>query len=342
MRSTIHERVRASTLAGISACVRSLRGDPDVVFRLAGLDSKLLGAPQEWVSFRAVLKAYGVASRMLDEPAFGVKMAEFCDVSFLGPLLLYARHAKNLNGALEDLSRFLSIQNTAFRLCVEPAERSGIVSVQLPTKLREQADHWVELTLLRVQRMMNEVAGRRLPFVRVLLRHKPLRPSESYAATFGTEVRFEQPVDGLQVDQAILGLAMPNADAQVHDFMERYLAERVPLAVDDLIAASHAIMETLIPASQAKLEVVAEHLRLHPRTFQRRLQALGYSFSEVLDEKRRQMAERLLRQGELRLTHVALCLGYAEQSAFNHAFERWHGVSPSRWLGRGDAGRSLS
>ena len=334
MRSTIHERVRAGTLDGFAACVRSLRGDPEVVFRLAGLDSKLLAAPQEWISFRSVLKAYGIASRMLAEPAFGIKMAKFCDLSFLGPLLLYARHAKDLKGALADLSRFLAIQNTAFRLCVEPAESSGMVTVQLPAKLRADADHWVELTLLQTHRTMNEVAGQRLPVERVLLRHAPLRPLASYTATFGADTRFEQPVDGLQFDHGVLGLSMPHPDAQVHDFMERYLSERVPTGVDDLIAASHAIMETLIPASQARLEVVAEHLRLHPRTFQRRLQALGYSFSEVLDEKRRQMAERLLRQGELTLTHVALCLGYAEQSAFNHAFERWHGVPPSRWLGR--------
>ena len=31
------------------------------------------------------------------------------------------------------------------------------------------------------------------------------------------------------------------------------------------------------------------------------------------------------------LSEVALLLGYAEQSAFNHAFKRWTGVTPKVW-----------
>ena len=41
--------------------------------------------------------------------------------------------------------------------------------------------------------------------------------------------------------------------------------------------------------------------------------------------------ERLMREGKLPLSNIASYLGYAEQSAFNHAFERWHGQSPSKW-----------
>jgi AraC-like DNA-binding protein len=90
-------------------------------------------------------------------------------------------------------------------------------------------------------------------------------------------------------------------------------------------------VEALIPMGQANIEVVSEHLTMHPRTLQRRLKDSGWSFSRVLEEQRRAMAERLLKDGNLPLSHVASYLGYAEQSAFNHAFERWHGVSPTRW-----------
>jgi AraC-like DNA-binding protein len=29
--------------------------------------------------------------------------------------------------------------------------------------------------------------------------------------------------------------------------------------------------------------------------------------------------------------NLAYMLGYADQSAFNHAFRRWHGTTPRRW-----------
>lgn len=43
------------------------------------------------------------------------------------------------------------------------------------------------------------------------------------------------------------------------------------------------------------------------------------------------MAERLIKEGSLPLSNIAYYLGYADQSSFNHAFERWHGIAPSRW-----------
>ena len=65
---------------------------------------------------------------------------------------------------------------------------------------------------------------------------------------------------------------------------------------------------------------VADQLRLHPRTLQRRLAGEGVTFAALLDRERRAQAARLLTQPDLQLGQVAGLLGYSEQSAFNRAF----------------------
>jgi AraC-like DNA-binding protein len=67
------------------------------------------------------------------------------------------------------------------------------------------------------------------------------------------------------------------------------------------------------------------------RTLQRRLAAAGASFTALLDDVRRTLVQRYLLDDSMSLTEVAFLLGFKEQSAFNHTFRGWFGMSPSAW-----------
>ena len=54
-------------------------------------------------------------------------------------------------------------------------------------------------------------------------------------------------------------------------------------------------------------------------------------FGQIVEGVRRQLAFRYLEEADLRTSKIAYMLGYSEPSAFNHAFRRWTGVSPSRF-----------
>jgi transcriptional regulator GlxA family with amidase domain len=69
---------------------------------------------------------------------------------------------------------------------------------------------------------------------------------------------------------------------------------------------------------------------MHRRTLNRRLEAQGTTFQNVLDEVRLESARQLLDVTKLPLIEIAASLGYAESSAFSRAFRRWSGDAPSR------------
>lgn len=325
--------VRAGALSGFSECVKYLGGDPLVIFNSAGIPANALADPQSWISFGACLRAYELASRMLRYPAFGVKHATSRDLSYLGPLILYARHASNLRKAVEDFRRYFYLHNTGYRSVMESGPVFSTLTYHMPDKLREGANQWLEGTMCSTQRMITHImGGEDVSVDRILFRHAALRPVSEYEDVYGVPVLFEQKADGAVIDNRHLDLVVPHHDTMIHEFMERYLQDRLPQIDDNLVAATRVLLETLIPTAQCKLEIVAQHLHIHPRTLQRRLQEVGFSFSELLDDQRRLMAERFLNEGNLPLVNIAFFLGYAEQSAFNHAFERWYGVAPGKWL----------
>ncbi|MNF14031.1 HTH-type transcriptional regulator VirS [compost metagenome] len=55
------------------------------------------------------------------------------------------------------------------------------------------------------------------------------------------------------------------------------------------------------------------------------------SFTQLVDQIRRDLAMAHLKQQTLSVTQLASLLGYSETSAFSRAFKRWFGVSPKQW-----------
>jgi AraC-like DNA-binding protein len=67
---------------------------------------------------------------------------------------------------------------------------------------------------------------------------------------------------------------------------------------------------------------------------QRRLAEAGVRYADLLDSCRADMALEYLEGSSMPIINLAHMLGYSDQSAFNHAFRRWHGVSPTAWTER--------
>jgi AraC-like DNA-binding protein len=66
------------------------------------------------------------------------------------------------------------------------------------------------------------------------------------------------------------------------------------------------------------------------RALSRHLADEGTSFGEILDRLRNRLAIRYLEDDRVSIQQTAWLLGYSEIAAFNHAFKRWTGTSPSR------------
>jgi AraC-like DNA-binding protein len=89
-------------------------------------------------------------------------------------------------------------------------------------------------------------------------------------------------------------------------------------------------ISSLLPHGRVVLDDVARSLGMSKRTLARRLSDEGLSFTEVLQQLRRDLAVRYLDDPKLHISKIAWLLGFNEVSAFTHAFKRWTGKSPSQ------------
>ena len=135
------------------------------------------------------------------------------------------------------------------------------------------------------------------------------------------------------LDRDVCERPLAGADRTLAKILEASAASQIvalPAAPSFLGDLRRAVADD-ISGGPPGIDVVARRLGMSDRTLQRRLQDLGASYREVLDEVRRDLALELMRDGELSISEVAARLGYSEASAFRRSFRRWTESSPRRF-----------
>jgi len=100
---------------------------------------------------------------------------------------------------------------------------------------------------------------------------------------------------------------------------------------DKLINDTRETILRQLPGGLPKIGDTAQALDMAPRTLQRRLQERHLKYQTLLDEVRQKLARQLIAKPELNLSEIADYLGFNDQSAFQHAFQRWEGTTPGRF-----------
>ena len=79
------------------------------------------------------------------------------------------------------------------------------------------------------------------------------------------------------------------------------------------------------------VDQVAANLNLSVRTLQRRLSEEGYTYKEIIEVLRKDMALSYLKKPEISIKEVAYLLSYADPSVFIRSFKRWTGETPKAY-----------
>ncbi len=157
----------------------------------------------------------------------------------------------------------------------------------------------------------------------------------AYNLAFNSPLHFEAPFSGFLISEADLTSKLPTAAAELANLHERVAGQalRRLTKTDTTHRAREAIAPRLQDGSPLRSEI-ASALHLSDHTFQRRLAAEGTSFTELVDDTRRELAQHHLANEQASMTEIAYLLGYSDQSTFFRASHRWFGESPGEYRRR--------
>ena len=153
--------------------------------------------------------------------------------------------------------------------------------------------------------------------------------AHAYAATFGCPVKFGMPHNVMEFADADLVMALPPDPPLQAGAGQPMLASLARAEPPTFSAKVQALLASLLPKGPPHRDDVAAQLMMSERTLQRRLAEEGTSFTNLVDDTRRELARQSLSCGELSLKMLSFQLGFSEPSAFYRACKRWFGRTPN-------------
>ncbi len=323
--------MRGTSLSNYPRLVAELGGDPVGLLATAGIDLGAVGRQDVFVPFPRVVTAIESAAEATDTPDFGRRLAQLQGIEILGPVGVAARTAATVGAALRIFENFLSAYSPAISLRTtvdNDPDRTFIEYLVIDPELppHPQGD---ELSLGVTLRVLRFLLGADYAPLSVHIRHEPLCDVEDYRRYFGCRPLFAERSMGFTIRSTDLARPLQR-DKLAHDAVVGYLTA-ITSTEPSTIASVRTLVRQLLPSGTVTLDLIAEQLSLHPKALQRRLAADDTSFAAIVDDVRRELAERYLRDTRITLSHLARELGYAEQSVLTRSCRRWFGCGPAAY-----------
>lgn len=305
--------------------------DTTPVLAVLGLGPNGAGDATHRVPTRQLAQALALAARLAGDAQVGLRIASFVRPAHMGALGYALMSCDEGGDGLALFDRMQSLICNEIR--VHHSISGGLIDIrhELLGPVPRDYPFWSFFVAARLA-FARWVSGRPLVPVRIHLPCAAPPDPAPLQAFIGAPLHFDAPDCRELLPADWLEFANPNADRTVHQLM-------FSLASQQWVAASHSADETtsllrqrmvasLQEGTVPTLSSVARELRTSERQLQRRLAQHGQSFTEALEQVRREQALNHLRHTQLPLAKVAQMSGYAEPSSFHRAVRRWTGLTP--------------
>lgn len=331
-----------SWLHGIRDMLVSAGLEPAPIFADAGIPAEHVGDPHQRIPSDQLSRLWNVITSISGDEAIWLTSSDSPRPATLDLLTYTMMTAPNLGVALQRFVRYLRVISDAASFKLVPDGARGLwLTLSIEGGELAVPRQRCEFTLVTILNICRWIGGKSINPVAIEFEHGEPGSAQAHARAFAGPLTFNARRNGLLIAAADLAAPLPAANvrlSELHekfacDFLDRMDSVRITRRVRDIIVRSLADGDP--PRS-----VAAAALCISERTLQRRLQREGTSYQDLVDGTRRELARDYLANVQIALSQVAFLLGFADQSIFCRACQRWFSATPGQCRKQLLAGRT--
>jgi AraC-like DNA-binding protein len=305
-----------------------------VLLRRAGLPANLFEQEKIYVTTAEVFAIWRTVAEMSADPGFGLRLGTELRFERSHPVSIAGVCSRTFGDALQRLARYKQLTCPEEIRVSRKAQEASVEFFFVEAK-EAQPDIMVDLGLSWIL-----CVGRRGTDGEITpLRLELTRPAKHRALLerhFGCPVRFKAGRNALVFRNSELDRPFVTHNEELVTIIGTHLESELK-AGNASVDVGQQVKEALrrsLAGKRPTLQDVAQELGLSARTLQRRLTDAGFTFQQVLEDTRRELARHYLKQPAVELPETAFLLGFGDANSFFRAFQEWEGTSPGEWRTR--------
>ncbi|MCI1035891.1 AraC-like transcriptional regulator QhpR [Pseudomonas putida] len=327
--------VLTSAATGLNEFMESCGVDAQALLNKHGFDDTCLTSYASRVPLSSYCSVFEEAAEQSTTGNFGLlygNQFKTENLGFLGYLVLSSR---TLGEALENLTSSFPVHQQGTLLSLNTEGQKTHLNYRVERGVTDHRRQDAEMSISCFLNIFRVALGSNWSPLTIGFEHKDPNSKLHYNSIYDCELLFNQSHNTISFSTELLNTAMPGNNPSLLQVMKESMA-LIPSPQDiskepEFIRSVRQHIESNLTTSGSNLEAISGMLRLPPWTVKRRLADLGTTFSDVLDQVRKQHASQYLKQSQFPITEIASLLGYSEVSALSRAFVRWYGTSPQQW-----------
>ena len=320
-----------ATLTNYVEVAQHLGLNPKNMLAEVGLSLSMIENPEKLVPAKAVVELLELSAQQSGCQSFGLRMAESRKLSDFGVISLLLSHQATLRDAMNVIIQYRHLMNESLGVHIEEAGNLVIIREEVITERTTPCPQAVDLALGVMYRFCSALFGTHFELKSVNFCHTAPADLQLYRRLFKCNLEFGSDFNGLVCHTSALDACNPLGDPAMVKHAQRFIdmlqTDRFPSTILDTRKAIYL----LLPMGRATIEQVAQSLGCNVRTMQRRLQDDGVTFSELINEVRKELVVRYMHNQAYSLGRIADLLGYSMPSSFTRWFTSQFEQSPKEW-----------
>jgi AraC-like DNA-binding protein len=286
-----------------------------------------LARPDTRLRHRAVVNLLDVWVERSGDASLGLRAGLSIEPGDLETVEYAARSCANLREAIQCFGRYVHLLSEAIDLSLVEYGNRALVRLSVNDGVpSSRASN--DFAIGCMVRFATSYARIDEPAIEIHLMHSEPADAGVYKM-FRTKVRFGMPHDGVVIPRALLERPMLRSHPGMREAFEAYAREQAEKLRSGVRGRVRETITAQLASGEMTMESVSAALGVSVATLRRRLEEEGTTFTLLVDEVRRDLAERHLSDPHRTISEVAFMLGFSHAPAFHKAFRRWTGATPS-------------
>jgi len=277
-------------------------------------------------------RAWELAVARTGDPTIGLTVPSH-PLQSLGVLSHVVLSSSDVKSALHAVARFTHLISPTATIAVQAEGVLCVLVLHIAAGRRPVPPQRYDFYSTVLLRGIHWVTGRDVK--PIALHHPgpaPIDPAR-WEQAFRCPVHFGATSCRIEMSLEDLALPIPTADPAVADLCERIATQIAEQHGGSVSLRVRRALTAHLAKGDPRREAMAATLCMSERTLQRRLTEEGTSFAELVDDVRRELAQRYFAQGALSPTEMTFALGFSDPGGFYRACKRWFGRSPAMMRG---------